>query len=167
METTNELSGGSNTKPVVVGIVCLILGALLGAGGYYLIAPAKKSAGTTATKTTASAVKNPQITDAFVATSIDKDGKAVNPSNTFNKTEKSVYVVGTLKDVPKGAKIEYVRYLNGKYLDSKIGTVDKDNLRYYSFVWTAKAGKEHSSGVYNVKLYVNGETSESVNYVIK
>jgi hypothetical protein len=161
METNN-----SNKKPILFGVVGLLLGALLGVGGSVLL-KLNQPTSTSAPKK-ATVIKKPQITGAVVSSSIDKDGKAVNPTDVFSKKEKSIYAVASLKDVSKGTKMEFVRYLNGKYLDSKIGTVDKDNLKYYSFVWNTKDNtKEHLGGVYSVKLYINGNANESVNYIVK
>lgn len=173
-------------KPLALGVITLIVGIVglaLGIGGtiaYYhfkvkpnatittTTAPAKTA--TPAPTTTApTPVVKAQIKEAAAATSIDKDGKAINTNDSFNaKTDKSIYVVATLDNVAKGSKIEYVRYLNGKYLDSKIATIAKDNLKYYSFVWTSKTTKnEHPAGIYMVKLYLNGEVNEAITYAVK
>lgn len=169
-----------NRKPLTTGLILLIVGLALGIGGtiaynHFKTKPTAtvtstpaKTVTSTATTPTTTAVKA-QITKAVAATSIDKDGKAINPSDSFNaKTDKSIYVIGTLESVPKTSKIEYVRYLNGKYLDSKIATITKDGLKYYSFVWTSKSSKsEHPVGVYTVKLYLNGDVNEAITYTVK
>lgn len=164
-----------NKQPLAPGVLALIVGLIslaLGVGGtiayYSFMVKPTKTATSTPTTTTPSTTKA-QIKEAVAATSIDKDGKAVNPSNSFSaKADRSIFVVGTLENVPKGSKIEYVRYLDGKYLDSKIATIDKDNLKYYSFVWTSKtANNEHPTGVYTVKLYLNGDVNEAITYTVK
>lgn len=173
METNNT----AIKKPLNSGILVLIVGLAglaLGIGGmiaynYFMVKPTTTVTSTPTTAALSAPVIKAQIKEAVAATSIDKDGKAINPSDSFNaKMDKSIYVVGTLENVPKGSKIEYVRYLNGKYLDSKIATIAKDGLKYYSFVWASKTTKnEHPTGVYMVKLYLNGDVNEAITYTIK
>ncbi|MCL5407110.1 MAG: hypothetical protein M1429_01290 [Patescibacteria group bacterium] len=167
-------------KPPFTSITLLLIVGLIGLGlgiGGTIAYNYFKAKSTTASTSTPTKTSTPastttvkaQIKEAMAATSIDKDGKAVNPNNSFDsKTDKSIYVVGTLKNVSKGAKIEYVRYLNGKYLDSKIATITNNNLKYYSFIWTSKtAQNEHPTGVYMVKLYLNGDVNEAITYTVK
>jgi hypothetical protein len=172
-----EISNGFNKKPPAVGIIVLVaglIGLVLGISGTvaynsFKVQPVSTVVPTSTTTVPSTSTTKAQIKEAVAATSIDKDGKGINPSDSFNaKTDKSIYVIGTLEGVSKGSKIEYVRYLNGKYLDSKIATIAKDNLSYYSFVWTSKTTKnEHPVGVYTVKLYLNGNVNEAITYIIK
>jgi len=159
----------SKSKQTIFILSDFLIGIILGVGGmllYNSLSP--KPISQPIVKNIQSADRA-QITAAVTATKIDKDGKAVNPADTFNATsDNSIYVVGTLKNVPKGSKVEYVRYLNGKYLDSKVATISKDGKKYFSFAWITKsANNTHPDGVYTVKLYLNGDVNEAVTYVIK
>ncbi len=163
----------SKSKQIIFALVGLAVGLALGIGGVFAynniyLKPVPQPVPKPIVKTIQPADRA-QITDAVAATSIDKSGKAVNPTDTFNsKKDTAIYVVGALKNVPKGAKVEYVRYLNGKYLDSKVATVDQNGKKYFSFVWTTKtANNAHPDGVYTVKLYLNGDVSEAVTYVVQ
>lgn len=165
MDNAENTSSKSNTFLYVA--LGLLIGLVIGAGGVFVV---KNSTQSTAVPTNNAAVKKvPQITEAVAATAIDAQGKAVNPKDAFSaKNDKTIYVVGTLKDVPKGTKIEYVRYLNGRYLDSKIATTSKDGLSYFSFDWTAKTAQNtHPVGIYMVKLYLNGATKEAITFRVE
>lgn len=159
----------SKSKQIVFVLVGLFAGLVLGVGGVLAYNSLNPQPTPQPIVKTVQPTDRAQITGAAAATSIDKDGKAVSPTDTFNSsTDKSIYVVGTLKNVPKGSKVEYVRYLNGKYLDSKVATVGQDGKKYFSFSWTTKtANNAHPDGVYTVKLYLNGDVNETVTYVAK
>lgn len=165
----NENNENSKSKEAILALVALLAGLALGAGGVFAYNALNPAPTPQPIIKTVQSTDKAEITDAVVATSVDKDGKAVNPTDVFNsKKDTSIYVVGSLKDVPKGAKVEYVRYLNGKYLDSKVGTISKDGERYFSFVWTTKtAANAHPEGIYTVKLYLNGDVNEAVTYAVQ
>ncbi len=163
-------STSSKSNPLLYVALGLLIGLVVGAGGAWAFKGTSQTTPNSTTTTTTSVTRTiPQITDAVAATTIDAQGKAVSPKSVFSaKNDKTIYVVGTLKDVPKGTKIEYVRYLNGRYLDSKIATITKDGLSYFSFNWTSKTAQSaHPVGTYMVKLYLNGATKEAITYRVE
>ena len=107
------------------------------------------------------------ITNIATATSVDTKGSAVTTSSTFAKTDKNIYLVLTLNKPKIGTKIEYIRYLNGKYLDSGTNKILKPNVTNASFIWSlAKPGTMHLVGTYKVKIYINGIFEKETSYTV-
>lgn len=97
-----------------------------------------------------------------------KTGEALNPVTTFLSTDKSIYAVTTLKNAKIGTYIEYVRYLNGKFLDNRSVKITKANTNNVSFVWTLKnSTAAHPAGEYRVKVYTNGIFEKEISYTVK
>lgn len=109
------------------------------------------------------------ITNIVTAKGIDpKTGEAVNPTSILLTTDKSIYVVATLQNAKVGTKIEYVRYLNNKFLDNRSITITKPNTNNTSFVWTLKKpGATHPIGNYRVKVYSNGIFEKETSYTVQ
>ncbi len=108
------------------------------------------------------------ITDVVTASALDAQGKAVAPTATFAKTDKNIYLVLTLNKPKVGTKIEYIRYLNGKYLDSNAAKLLKANLTTTSFVWSLKKpDATHLVGTYIVKVYTNGIFEKETSYTVR
>lgn len=107
------------------------------------------------------------ITNVLTASSLDAQGKAVAPVTTFAKTDKNIFLVLMLSKPKIGTKIEYIRYLNGKYLDSGTNKILKPNVTNMSFVWSLKKpGAMHLAGTYKVKVYTNGIFEKVVSYTV-
>lgn len=97
-----------------------------------------------------------------------KTGEAVEPTTTFLTTDKSIYAVTTLINAKVGTKIEYVRYLNGKFLDNRSITITKPNTNNTSFVWTLKnLTSTHPIGQYEVRVYTNGIFEKKIFYTMQ
>ena len=109
------------------------------------------------------------IVSVVTAKGIDpKTGEAVNPTSIFSTTDKSIYVVATLQNTKVGTRIEYVRYLNNKFLDNRSITVTKPSTNNTSFVWTLKKiGATHPVGNYRVKVYSNGIFEKETSYAVR
>lgn len=160
------------------GIIVLVLFGIL----YFL----KKSS-----LTVPSSIKVPQITQPVASPSVQptkprskipgiivsivtakgidsKTGEAVNPTSIFLTTDKSIYVVATLQNAKVGTRIEYVRYLNNKFLDNRSITVTKQSTNNTSFVWTLKKpGATHPIGNYRIKVYSNGIFEKETSYTVQ
>ncbi len=109
----------------------------------------------------------PVIVKAVISRSIDAKGNATGAATTFNtKTDKIVYAVLTLKNVTKNTKLSYVRYLNGKYVDSKVALPTKDGITTFYFAFEKGIG-DYPKGTYTLKLYANGRYTQSLTYVFK
>ncbi len=108
------------------------------------------------------------INNIATANSVDTKGSAVATSSTFAKTDKSIYLVLTLNNPKLGTKIEYIRYLNGKYLDSGANKILKPNVANTSFIWSLKKpGATHLVGAYKVKVYTNGIFEKETSYTVQ
>ena len=121
----------------------------------------------TQTKTVQMPANAPAIVKAVMSRSIDAKGNATSVGTTFNaKTDKLVYAVLNLKNATKNTKLSYVRYLNGKYVDSKVALPTKDGITTFYFAFEKGIG-DYPKGTYALNLYVNGRRSQSLIYVFK
>jgi hypothetical protein len=115
----------------------------------------------------APSANDPAIVKAVMSRSIDAKGNVNGIADAFSaKTDKLVYAVLTLKNVTKNTKLSYARYLNGKYVDSKVAMPTKDGIITFYFVFEKGLG-DYPGGTYTLKLYVNGRYSQSLTYVFK
>lgn len=150
---------------VLGGVILLVL-----LGAQYLVIRSSRTAPTyTQPKPTLPRSKAlGLITQVVTATSLDAQGNAKTPSATFAKTEKNIFLVMILHNVKPGTKVEYVRYLNGKYLDSSSLKLTKLTTTYANFVWTlTKPSATHLVGTYRVKVYSNGIFDKETTFTIK
>jgi hypothetical protein len=96
-------------------------------------------------------------------TAIASDGTAQNRASTFHAASDSrIVAVVTLRDVPAGSTIGFIRYLDGKLVGSKIATLAR-RARYFYFEFTAQA-KGFTRGEYRLRLYVNGHFAAEAAY---
>jgi len=108
------------------------------------------------------------ITSVLTASALDPQGKAVAPATTFAKTDNNIYLSLTLNKPKIGTKIEYIRYLNGKYLDSGADKILRPNVINTSFIWSLKKpGATHLPGNYRVKVYTNGVFEKETSYTVQ
>lgn len=109
------------------------------------------------------------IVSIITAKGIDpKTGEAAIPTTIFLTTDKSIYAVATLQNAKVGTKIEYVRYLNNKFLDNRSITITKPGTNNTSFVWTLKnSTATHPVGQYRVKAYTNGIFEKETSYTVQ
>ncbi len=179
-EETQTNSHLSPAKPRGIIIAEIIVVAVLFFGlGFYLF---NRSSSTTPTPPTVNQNTTPPlvptkprstapgiITGAVFAKNIDpKTGAPLSPTSTFSATDKDIYIVATTQNPKVGTKIEYVRYLNNKYLDNRSVKILKPATTYVSFVWSLKnAGSAHPAGVYRVKLYTNGIFEQELSYTVQ
>ncbi len=106
------------------------------------------------------------ITNVVTASFLDAQGNAVSPSSSFSTT-KTIYLVVSLNNAKVGTKVEYVRYLNDKYLDNNALKVSKPNTANVSFIWSSKSGTTRLTGAYKVKVYANGLFEKETVYVVQ
>ncbi len=91
----------------------------------------------------------------------------INVTSQFNsKTDKSVYMVLTLKNAKSSDKIVYVRYYNGNYVDSAAASPSKDGISHFYFNWNKSGSLSYPAGVYLIKVYDNGSLVNSVAYTV-
>lgn len=109
------------------------------------------------------------VTQVAAAKGIDqKTGEAAGTTSLFSKTDKTIYLVLTLKNPKVGTRFEYTRYLNGKFLDNGSLKMKKATTNNVSFDWTLKKpGAFHLAGNYLVKVYTNGVFEKEINYKVQ
>jgi len=95
-----------------------------------------------------------------------KTGAAIKPDKYFTTKDTPLYLLMNINKPKIGTRLEYVRYLQGKYLDHKSIKITQPNLKFAYFDWNNKPGKSHKKGVYRVRLYSNGVLEKKINYVI-
>lgn len=101
------------------------------------------------------------------STNVDSVGKAITPTSSFALTDGKINVVSALQSPKKGTRVEFVRYRDNKFVDNGSLAVAKDGAQYVSFDFTPKPGKKHPSGLYKVKVYVNGTYQTSGTYSVR
>ena len=159
---------------IVGGIVIVVLG-----GGFFLwrnMAPQTHMPSsslsepvTTQKKPPLPRSKAPEVVTSLVAAAaLDAKGGSALPVSSFSAKDKTIYVVASVSKPQVGTKIEYIRYLNGKYLDSGTQKIAKPNLTHVSFFWSLKkAGATHPLGNYIVNVYTNGIFEKATTYVVR
>lgn len=109
------------------------------------------------------------IISAVTAKGIDpKTGEAVNPGTVFSTNEPNISLVLTIKPSPAGTRFEYVRYLNGKYLDNRSLKTTKNGVKNVSFTWKLKTSTStRRPGMYTVKVYTQGIFEKQISYTVR
>lgn len=158
-----------NKKTISILIGVAVVAVLLGIWGFSIyhgnVPPPAPPTNNPPAPAAASAA--PVIVKAVVSRSIDAQGRATGEATMFNaKTDKIVYAVLTLQNVLKTTKLSYVRYLNDKYVDSKVAQPSKDGATNFYFTFEKGIGA-YPAGTYKLNFYVNGKRSISVTYTFK
>ena len=120
---------------------------------------------------TKSAVTKPvavaSIVGVQMSTGITTSGAALNPSVTFTPTVPTIYAVLSLKNATQRTQLSYIRYYNGKYVDSKVSHPSVNSAKYFHFDWKLNVGQTRNAGNYSLVFYVDGKKAQTVNYSIK
>jgi hypothetical protein len=124
-------------------------------------APAPSSTPTGSPAPTPSTTPSPEVntrlgvTGAQTARLLNADGSAQGATDVFQSaTDRKILAVISLANLPAGTKISYVRYLDGKYVDSRSAVLAKTS-KYMYFDFNALPGKNFTPGHYRLRLYVN------------
>ncbi len=109
------------------------------------------------------------ITNATTAKAIDvKTGKVITAARVFSLDDKTVYLALDLDQAKSGTFIDYIRYLNGRYVDHGNAKIIKDATENISFNWTnSKALGSITEGNWKIATYTNGILEKRVNYIVK
>lgn len=114
--------------------------------------------------------RNPNvITQATTAKAIDiNTGKVITAARVFSTNDKTVYLSLDLDNPKIGTRIDYIRYLFGRYVDHGSVKVDKPQTSNLAFSWvvTRPLGSR-PDGQYSVVTYSNGILEKRVTYVIE
>lgn len=126
--------------------------------------PAQKNASASAKPAIKGMILSAQTTKALDP----KTGQGLNPTTVFSARDPEIFVALSVDKPKKGTKFEYVRYLNGKYVDHKSITMVKDGSQYASFSWKLKNAQAlHPAGDYTVKLYTGGNFEKEISYQVR
>ncbi len=148
-------------------IIVLVL-VLIAGVGFYVLNRQKSATTNKATTTPSAKVSHPGVVQSEVfASSIDPAGVPVKTATTFSPTEPKIYVAVDLKNAKTTQRVEYTRYLNGKFVDNGSIPVSKDGAKYASFGFVLNPGKSHTKGTYLVKTYTNGIFERSATYKVE
>lgn len=129
-------------------------------------APAKTTAPKSAAKTSV-VVMQPTITAVSMGTVLSASGAIAKAVTTFSPTTPKLYAVLSLKNAVARTQLSYIRYYNGKYVDSKVSHPSVDGVPYFHFEWTLTAGKTLKAGNYTLVFYIDGKKAQSVSYIVK
>ena len=109
---------------------------------------------------------NATNTKVTMGTVLGTNGSVGDASTTFAPTTKVIYAGLTVKNVTTRTKLSYVRYYNGKYVDSKVSHPSKDGVPYFHFAWTLNPGQTRKTGNYSLAFYVNGKKTQTATYTL-
>jgi len=113
------------------------------------------------------AESEPSISAVALGTSLADDGTISKPVTEFAPTTATIYAVLSLKNVSAQTQLSYIRYYEGKYVDTKVSHPSTDGVKYFHFEWSLKDGKLHKVGNYTLDFYLNGKKFQTVNYTVK
>lgn len=163
MKSAKNEKGFAHLALLLIVVLALVVGA-----GLYVYNNQRHK--TTTSGTSAPAVKKlthpGTVSSEAFAASLDAAGAPASLTNKFTATTPKIYVALGLSNVKVSQRVEYTRYLNGKFVDNGSAPL-KDGAKYVSFVFGLKSGKTHSKGTYIVKTYTNGVFERSATYTVQ
>ncbi len=163
MKSAKNEKGFAHLTLVAILVLTLVVGV-----GLYVYNHQKNKTTTSSTTTPATKkLSHPGVikTEVF-ASSLDTTGAPVNPTDKFTATTPKIYVALGLSNAKATQRVEYSRYLGGKFVDN--GSIPvKDGAKYASFAFSLKSGKTHPKGTYTVKTYTNGVFERSATYSVQ
>ncbi len=163
MKNLKSEKGFADLLVIVVVVVVLVAGV-----GYYVLNRQKSKTSSNLQSTPTAKVTHPGVIQSEVfASSIDAASAPVKTATTFSPTEPKIYVAVGLKNAKTTQRVEYTRYLNGKFVDNGSIPLTKDGANYASFGFVLNTGKTHPKGTYLVKTYTNGIFERSATYKVQ
>lgn len=108
------------------------------------------------------------IVKATTAKAIDvKTGKVITAARVFSFNDKTVYLALDLNSAKSGTFIDYIRYLNGRYVDHGNVKITKNGTNNLTFNWTnTKPLGSVGDGKWKIATYSNGILEKRVNYTV-
>ncbi len=109
------------------------------------------------------------ILKAVTAKAIDvKTGKVIQAAGVFSLGDKTIYLALDLNSARFGTYIDYIRYLNGRYVDHGDVKISKDATRSITFNWTnVRPLGSIGDGKWKIATYTNGILEKRVSYLVK
>ncbi len=158
--------------PIIIAILLVVVvGGLLGYKTYQQLKLAKQSEQKTVVKQVI--VRRSKIPNIIVAATtaktIDvKTGKVITAARVFTLDDKTVYLGLDLDSAKSGTNIDYIRYLNGRYVDHGNSKLSQDLISNISFSWTnSRSLGSLTEGKWKIATYTNGILEKRVSYVVQ
>lgn len=109
------------------------------------------------------------ITRVTTAKAIDvKTGKVITAARIFSFSDKTIYLALDLNNAKSGTHIDYIRYLNGRYVDHGNIKIVKDLTNNINFSWTnTRSLGSVTDGKWKIATYTNGILEKRVNYLVQ
>lgn len=160
-----------NQKGLTHILILVIIVALAGASifGYtHYLKNKQPSKDISTKKVTLGRSKAPGIVSNLALTKeIDaKTGLPKSAGKNFSQKDQAIYLTMNLNKAKKGTNIEYVRFINGQYLDHGSIEINQDNDTIANFSWHLNPGSLRLPGTYRVKIYTNGIFEKALSYKI-
>lgn len=156
--------------PIIILLVVIVAG-LVGYKTYQQFKSSQQSEKKTVVKQVVvrrSKIPNVIVT-ATTAKAIDvKTGKVITAARIFSLNDKTVYLALDLDSAKSGTNIDYIRYLNGRYVDHGNAKLTKDAIDNIDFSWTNNRSLGSVvEGKWKVATYTNGILEKRVSYVVQ
>ncbi len=156
--------------PIII-LLITIVGGLVAYKTYQQIKPNQQPAQKTVVKQVVvrrSKIPNVIVT-ATTAKAIDvKTGKVITAARVFTLNDKTVYLALDLDSAKSGTNIDYIRYLNGRYVDHGNAKLSKDATDNINFSWTNNRSLGSIlDGKWKIATYTNGVLEKRVSYVVQ
>jgi len=156
--------------PIIILLIALV-GGLIGYKTYQQIQSQKQAEKKTVVKQALvrrSKIPNVIVT-ATTAKAIDvKTGKVITAARVFSLDDKTVYLALDLDSAKIGTSIDYIRYLNGRYVDHGNSKLSQDLISNISFSWTnSRSLGSLTEGKWKIATYTNGILEKRVSYVVQ
>jgi hypothetical protein len=108
----------------------------------------------------------PSLAGVEMATSLAANGSAADPRTTFtSSSDRKIIAVLDVRNLEAGTKLSFIRYLEGKLVDSRSATIAK-KADYFYFEFSAQPGKNITPGQYRLRLYVKERAAWEVTYQV-
>ncbi len=174
MKITKEIKSiafqnGFIALPVIVVLLIVVVGGLVGFRAYQQSHSQQAQKQTIAKQVLVRRSKIPNvIVNATTAKAIDvKTGKVITAAAVFTNSDKTIYLALDLDSAKSGTNIDYIRYLNGRYVDHGNSKLNKDAVDNISFSWTNNRSLGSViEGKWKIATYTNGLLEKRVNYTV-
>ncbi len=96
-----------------------------------------------------------------------KTGKVIKAARIFSVDDKTIYLALDLNKPDAGTRIDYIRYVNGRYVDHGSVKLAKANVNNLVFDWTTtNILGSRPEGKYKVATYTNGILEKRISYTV-
>ena len=156
--------------PLVILLVFIVAGFLIYKGYQQFKASQQPEKKTVVKQVLVRRSKIPNvIVSATTAKAIDvKTGKVITAARVFSLNDKTVYLALDLDSAKSGVNIDYIRYLNGRYVDHGNAKLTKDLTDNISFSWTnSRSLGSATEGKWKIATYTNGILEKRVSYLVQ